>query len=134
MLNKANFNLDKLDEKMSRNLGPYEHTQRAFSKLDNTHLAKLDNKIVRRMQPIVDRFTKINFGQFKVATIKNMMFLGAKRLYVVTNQNITNSNLEWSVTVDKFSRCNCLDFVEMFYTNIRKKMSTSFASSKTMSS
>ena len=29
--------------------------------------------------------------------------------------------MEWSVTMDKFPRCNCVAFQKMFYTNIGKK-------------
>ena len=70
MLNGGGFKLETLSEKTSVNLGSYERTQHAFSKLDNTHPKMCDNKAMCRVQPMVDHFAKINFGRFMVATIK----------------------------------------------------------------
>ena len=84
MLNDGGFKLETLGEKTSVNLvldELDEHTQHAFSKLDNTHLAMHDNKTVHWVQPIVAHFVEMEFGWFMAVTKKSKMSFGTRKLY-----------------------------------------------------
>ena len=116
-----------LDEKLSLNPRPDELTQHALSKLDNTHPAMCDNKAVHQVQPTVDHFMKMDFGQFKVATIKTRCLLAQGGCTFSQTQKNTNHGMEWNMTIDKFPRCNCPNFQRCTTPTLGRKGNTSFA-------